>query len=66
MAGLDDEIRRLEREQRKARGTQPHVFLGEKLRIIGPYEPTPENEARAWQIVRLRRQAARLKHARPS
>lgn len=29
-------------------------------KVRGPYEPTPENEARAREILRLRRRAARM------
>ncbi len=56
------EADRLYAEQRQARGTVKAMTLGEKpkpCKIPGPYEATPENEARARRIIQLRKAAAR-------
>lgn len=61
---MEARARRLVTEQRKARGYSkgdPVMIEGEKRETlrINPYKQTPETEARAAEILRLRRAAAR-------
>lgn len=53
-------------EQKKARGVRPHPagakIDGKPVMVLGPYVPTEENEARAAEILRLRRLAGRIEH----
>jgi hypothetical protein len=56
------EADRLVKIQREARGSEPCKGLdGKPSSRPGPYDPSPENEQRAAQIVSLRRRAARQK-----
>lgn len=62
-----DEMRaeadRLTELQREHRGfTRGKDLDGKPCLVLGPYVPTEETEARAAQIVNLRRTAARLRH----
>jgi hypothetical protein len=59
---MDERLARanhLEGIQRQLRGSIPWTFEGKHVRVVGPYEATDKNEARAAEIVRLRREAAR-------
>lgn len=48
-------------EQRAERGYHKGRDLdGKPCQLPNPYQPTPENERRAKEIIRLRKRAARL------
>lgn len=58
---LRREADRLTKLQKHERGAVPGPTIeGKKTIISGPYVPTPEREARAGQIIALRKRAARL------
>jgi len=57
---LRAEADKLAEIQTAERGTVPWEFQDKKIKVVGPYIPTPEREARAARIVALRKQAARL------
>ena len=55
-----DRLTKLVKEQRAARGLVRWKGLeGKTIQVQGPYEATPENEARAAEIIWLRRKGAR-------
>jgi hypothetical protein len=59
---LQAEADRLTKIQKRERGSQPGpVIDGKQTLIPGPYVPSEENEARAAQIISLRKQAANLR-----
>lgn len=53
------EAKRLYRQQVKERGHRKVILHGKPHKAPGPYVPTPEREARAAQIVYLRKAAHR-------
>jgi len=55
--------RELTELQKRERGTQPGPEIdGKRTLVPGPYVPTPEREARAREIIGLRKRAARTEH----
>ena len=61
---MTDPARELYLEQAKERGTEKGVSVldGKPTKVPGPYESTPENEARAAEILRIRKAKARAEH----
>jgi hypothetical protein len=61
---MTDPARSLYLEQAKARGTEKgtSVLDGKPTKVPGPYVSTPENEARAAEIIRIRKDQARAEH----